>query len=238
MKTIIHHAEERGAGEYEWLSTRYSFSFANWYNPARMGFGALLVLNDDTIAPGQGFGAHSHDNMEILTIVRKGTLAHKDSIGTEGIIHAEEVQVMSAGTGVTHSEFNASTEEPLSLFQIWIQTDSLNAEPRYDQRNFRTVNRTGFVSLVSPLAVSVTEATLGIHQDAYITQATLTPHESLEYALKNENHGVYVFVMSGSATVNDITLHERDALAISETPVLILSATTPAELLLIEIPLA
>jgi redox-sensitive bicupin YhaK (pirin superfamily) len=237
MKTIIHHAEDRGQGEYGWLSTKYSFSFANWFNPARMGYGALLVLNDDTIAPSMGFGAHSHDNMEIITLVRSGTLAHKDSMGTEGIVQTGEVQVMTAGTGVTHSEFNASNEEPLSLFQIWIQTDTQDAEPRYDQRTFEPHSESGLTLLVSPLAESAANGTLGIHQDAYITLAKLNAGNTISYTLKNENHGVYVFIMTGSATVLDLRVGERDALAISETSEVTLSSTAPAEILLIEIPL-
>lgn len=231
MKMVIHRTEDRGAGEYGWLSTRYSFSFANWYNPDRLGFGALLVINDDTIAPGMGFGAHQHDNMEIITVVTEGSLAHKDSMGNEGVVQAGEVQVMSAGTGITHSEFNASKTESVHLFQIWIESNVRNVEPRYDQKFFTATQ--GLQSLVGPIGTS---GVLGIHQDAFVSKAILTQENTLEYRLHSPNNGVYVFVMKGDVTVGDVQLHERDALGVIESDVISLSTIHGAEILLIEVP--
>jgi redox-sensitive bicupin YhaK (pirin superfamily) len=234
MQTIIHHAEDRGKGEYSWLSTRYSFSFANWYDPSRMGFGTLLVINDDHIAPDNGFGEHRHDNTEIITVVTSGTLTHKDSMGNTGTVHAGEVQVMSAGTGVAHSEYNASTAEPVTLFQIWILPNVQDAEARYAQQEFPQTSGTGIMPLVGPLGKT---EVLGIHQDAYISKATLETDTEVAYQLHKEGNGIYAFVISGKPTVAGTLLHERDALGITETSTIELSASAPAEVLIIEVPM-
>ncbi|MES2225909.1 MAG: pirin family protein [Patescibacteria group bacterium] len=233
MQTIIHHAEDRGKGDYAWLTTRYSFSFANWYDPKRLGFGALLVINDDRIEPEQGFGTHQHENMEIITIVTSGTLTHKDSMGNVGTIGAGEVQVMSAGTGVAHSEYNASETEPLMLFQIWIRPNVRDVEPRYDQKQFPTDTR-GFTKLVGPVGSS---DSLGIHQDAYITSATLAAGDSHTYDIRKEGNGIYAFVVSGTPAIAGVPLRARDALGITETDSFELTADTPAQVLLIEVPI-
>lgn len=234
MQTIIHHAEDRGKGEYGWLSTRYSFSFANWYNPARMGFGTLLVINDDRIEADNGFGEHQHDNMEIITIVMEGTLAHKDSMGNAGTVHAGEVQVMSAGTGITHSEYNASATEPLTLFQIWILPNAQGVEPRYAQQEFPVALGTGIMPLVGPLGKT---EVLGIHQDAYISKATLEAGAQLTYQLQREGNGIYALVVSGNPSVAGTFLRARDALGITEASAFELSADAPAEILIIEVPM-
>lgn len=235
--TILHHAEDRGKGEYGWLSTRYSFSFANWYNPARMGFGALRVINDDTIAPGSGFGEHSHADMEIITIVLSGTLTHKDSMRNLGTIQAGEVQVMSAGTGVAHAEYNASDTDPLTLFQLWILPNKARVEPRYAQKQFAEQPDNSLLELVGPLS-HATDGPLGIHQNAYITRAKLGTDGKLIYSLKDPQHGVYAFVISGSPLINGMQLRERDALGSTGTGTLLLTAEAPADVLLIEVPMA
>ena len=230
MKTTIYRASERGVGEYDWLSTRYSFSFANWYEPSRMGFGALRVINDDRIAGKNGFGAHGHRDMEIITIVLSGTLTHEDSMGNRGVIRAGEVQVMSAGTGVVHAEFNESEEE-LTLFQIWITPNATGHAPRYAQQEFPVGERE--TVLVAPIGH---EGALGIHQDAYITRLSLQPDESSEYRIKKNGNGLYVLVVDGEVAIADEVLGKRDAVGIEDTTAITSTARAKTELLLIEVP--
>ncbi len=230
MQTVIHKADERGSGEHGWLSTRYSFSFANWYEPSRMGFGALRVINDDRIAGKNGFGAHAHKDMEIITIVLSGTLSHRDSMGNAGTIRAGEVQVMSAGTGVVHAEFNESDEE-LTLFQLWILPDREGHEPRYAQRAFESESKETL--LVAPMEK---EQALGIHQDAYITRLSLNAGESHGYRIKKEGNGVYLLVVEGEIVVAEETLGKRDAIGIEGAEAVAIKAITEVELLLIEVP--
>lgn len=235
MKKILHNADERGKGEHGWLSTRYSFSFANWYDPSRMGFGALRVINDDRIAPASGFGAHSHKDMEIITIVTKGAVTHEDSMGNTGQVPAGDIQAMSAGTGVTHAERNDSPDEELTLFQIWIATNAKGVEPRYAQKAFGLQNETeGITLLVAP---NDTEGALPIHQDAYLSQGVVAAGNSLTYTLKNPEHGLYVFVVEGEVTVAGETLQSRDAIGLIELTDLSISASAFSRLLLIEVPL-
>lgn len=230
MKTVLHKANTRGEGEYDWLSTRYSFSFADWFEPSRMGFGALRVLNDDRIAPANGFGTHSHQDMEIITIVMKGTVTHKDSMGNIGTVPAGDVQVMSAGTGVAHSEYNDSTEEPLELFQIWIEPKDYELKPRYSQASFDFNNLTsGSIQLVGKDA-------LMINQDAGISFAAVEKGQSLSYSIM-EGNGLYVFVIEGEVTVADSDLKARDALGVSEVGSVTIASPSKGKLLLIEVPL-
>lgn len=231
MKFLIHRSEDRGVGEHGWLSTRYSFSFANWYEPSRMGFGALRVINDDQIAGKSGFGAHTHADMEIITIVLSGTLTHKDSMGNTGTIRAGEVQVMSAGTGVVHAEFNDADEE-LTLFQIWILPDGKGYEPRYAQREFG--NESKEVLLVAPIGH---EEALGIHQDAFITRVELDADELYEYQIKKKGNGLYMLVVEGEIAVGGETLGKRDAIAFEDSETVGVRAASGAVLLLIEVPL-
>ncbi len=230
----IHKADARGTGEYGWLATRYSFSFANWFAPSRMGFGALRVLNDDRIAPGAGFPPHSHKDMEIITIVTEGAVAHTDSTGGAGVVRAGEVQVMSAGSGVVHSEYNASDTDPLTLFQIWIETAQQGIAPRYAQKTF-SKKETATV-LVTPIAFE--GEALGIHQDAYITRVQLAEGETYTYTLHDALHGAYVFVISGELSVAGSLLNEKDALAISDMQDIPLVGDTMATALVIEVPLS
>lgn len=213
MKKVIHLSEERGKGEYGWLKTRYSFSFADWYNPERMGFGALRVINDDTIAPNSGFGIHSHRDIEIITIVTAGTLTHKDSMGNVGTVSAGEVQVMSAGINVAHSEYNSSKEETLSLFQIWINPKETGGNPRYGQKSFKN-EKSGITTLVSPMGH---KEGLNIKQDAYIYYAVIESIKPLHHKLAQKNNGAYVFVIEGSVNIGEDTLSARDAMGVWET---------------------
>ncbi len=225
----LHRAHDRGAGDHGWLKSRFSFSFAHWYNPARMGFRSLRVLNDDIIAPMSGFGMHPHQDMEIITIVTKGTVTHEDSMGNKGVVRAGEVQVMSAGTGVVHSERNESATEPLELFQLWIMTRSPGATPRYDQRAFSPDARL----LVSP---DGREGSLSILQDAYITRYSIGANESYIYTLHDEKNGTYVFVISGSVIIDTLTLHARDAVGVEGGTSLTITAPEEAQILIVEVP--
>lgn len=232
MKITVHRAEDRGKGEHGWLQTRYSFSFADWHEPTRMGFGALRVINDDRIQGKSGFGMHSHKDMEIITIVRSGTLTHKDSLGNTGAVREGEVQVMSAGTGVAHSEYNGHDEE-LALFQIWILTDEQNHTPRYDQRAFILPNL-GEMTLVSPFGAA---DGLNIHQRAYVALARLDAGHPHTYEVKEKGNGVYVMVVEGEVAALGERLSMRDALGIEEVESITFTTDTETELLIIEVPL-
>lgn len=237
MKTTIHRADKRGAGEYGWLSTRYSFSFAQWFDPSRMGFGALRVLNDDRIAPAAGFPPHPHADMEIITIVTEGAVAHKDSTGSEGVVREGEVQVMSAGSGVVHSEYNASETEPLSLFQLWILTAKKSAAPRYADRSFNTPeSRTLLVAPMDSEEV-VSGKALGIHQNAYITRIRIQKDAEDSYILHDNTNGVYIFVASGSVRIGDTELAMRDAIGVEDAEAVAVTGLEDSEILLIEVPM-
>ena len=199
----IHKSEQRGSFKNEWLDTKYSFSFSNYFNPERMGFGALKVVNDDIIAPGGGFGMHPHENMEIITIVLKGGLAHKDSTGGKGVLTPEEVQVMSAGSGVLHSEYNASDNEEVELLQLWIETANQDVQPRYDQKKFEITGKTEIVG----------DNSLMIHQDARIY---LIKGEYEEAVKVPQGFGHFVFCIEGKVRVNDEILKRRDSAEITD----------------------
>lgn len=235
MKKVIHRSDERGKGEHGWLKTRYSFSFADWYEPSRMGFGMLRVINDDTILPSSGFGMHSHRDMEIITIVTGGAVTHEDSMGNAGVVPAGDIQVMSAGTGVTHSERNDSSQEPLTLFQIWIQPKELGVSPRYSQKSFNLEGlKKGLTLVVGP---DGTDGALPIHQDAYISYAVSDKESPLVYRFKKSGNGAYLFVIDGSIMFDGETLHSRDAAGISDTDEITISSSGPARALCIEVPL-
>lgn len=217
--------------DIDWLSTRYSFSFANWFNPNRMGFGALRVINDDTIAPHSGFPPHSHQNMEIITVVTSGKISHTDSMGNTDIEISEgEIQIMSAGSGVTHSEMNLQND-PLTLFQIWITPNAHNVTPRYEQEKISWRPNT-LTQLVGPMESNFP---LSMHQDAYMYGYTGT--ETFTHNLSTDNHGLYVFVIDGELHIDDRRLSSRDAAAISQTQQITIAPTTETKLLLFEAPL-
>lgn len=235
MEKVIHRATERGRSDHGWLSSRFSFSFADWHEPSRMRFGALRVLNDDTIAPASGFPMHGHRDMEIITIVTRGTLTHKDNLDNTGTAHTGDVQVMSAGSGIVHSEYNASPSEPLELFQIWIQTKEDGALPRYDQKPFAATRvEDGIVLLVGPKGA---EAPLMIHQDAFISRTITDATHPREYRLHKEGNGVYVFIIEGSAEVSGEKLDARDAVGISDSDNILSTTNSRADILFIEIPM-
>jgi len=235
MKTILHKASERGTADYGWLKPNFYFSFGQYYNPAKVQFGLLRVLNDDFIAGGGKFQTHPHDNMEIVTIPFTGALEHKDSTGGAGIIKAGDIQIMSAGTGVEHSEANASATDPVTLFQVWIFPKEKNITPRYDQRSFNVADRIDqWQVVVSPQEA---DKALWINQDARFSLTKLTAGKSLSYQNAFEGNGVFLVVINGTVTVDGINLGKRDALGITDTNNFTITATEDAEMLAIEIPM-
>ena len=238
MKTIIHKAESRGFANHGWLQANHSFSFASYYDADKVHFGALRVLNDDVIAPKMGFGTHPHDNMEIITIPLGGELKHRDSMHDEWqSVLPGEVQIMSAGTGVQHSEINGSIDKHLSLFQIWIIPNKQNVEPRYDQKTFEEPNRK---NKLQTLVTSIDEnhnGSLKIHQDAILSRIDLDKDKTFNYKLKSKNHGVYVMTIHGSIILNSDVLQTRDAMGISETEDFTIKTLEDSQLLFIEVPM-
>lgn len=235
MKTLLYKEADRGKGDYGWLKPNYYFSFGQYHNPENVHFGALRVLNDDYIAGGGAFPTHPHDNMEIITIPFSGALKHKDSTGGQGVIKAGDVQIMSAGTGVQHSEANESATEPVTLFQVWLFPKENNIKPRYDQRTFdvdERINKWQFV--VSP---DEADNGLWINQDARFALTNLQAGKELVYDNKFKGNGVFLVVICGSVTVDNTVLNKRDALGISETDSFTIVASENAELLAIEVPM-
>jgi redox-sensitive bicupin YhaK (pirin superfamily) len=238
MKTIIHKAADRGFANHGWLQANHSFSFASWYNPERVHFGALRVLNDDIIAPKMGFGTHPHDNMEIITIPLKGVLKHRDNMNDDWQpVVPGEVQVMSAGTGVQHSEINGSADEHLSLFQIWIIPQKRNVAPRYDQKTFSAEDRKGKLQALVTSFEDADKESLKIHQDAKLSRIDLSDGQTFEYNLKSKNHGVYIMNISGNVEINNKIIETRDAVGVSETDNFSIYSKEESELLFIEVPM-
>lgn len=238
MKTIVHKADSRGFANHGWLQANHSFSFAGYYNPEKVHFGALRVLNDDVIAPKMGFGTHPHDNMEIITIPLKGVLKHRDSMHNawQSVVSGE-VQVMSAGTGLQHSEINGSNDEHLGLFQIWIIPNKQQVTPRYDQKVFEADNRKNKLQTMVTSIDEDHEGSLKIHQDAIISRIDLDKGNTFQYQLKSVQHGVYVMTIYGAINVTDNLLETRDAIGISETDAFEIQAEEDSSLLLIEVPM-
>jgi hypothetical protein len=238
MKKNIHRAVHRGKADYGWLKVNYSFSFSNYYDPEKINFGALRALNDDVIQGGMGFGTHSHDNMEIISIPIKGTLKHRDSMGDKfTMLHTGEVQVMSAGTGLKHSEMNNSTSEEVNSFQIWITPNKDNVEPRYDQKKFSASARKNKLQILVSSIDEMLDGTLKIHQDACVSRIDLDENKEFVYTLKSENHGVYLMILFGEAIVENEHLEKRDAIGISETKSISIKAKSASELLFVEVPM-
>lgn len=238
MKTQLYKASERGTADYGWLKANYTFSFANYYNPQAVNFGALRVLNDDVVKAGTGFGKHPHDNMEIITIPLRGALKHKDSMANQWMpLHVGEVQVMSAGSGLQHSEMNNSTTEDLNLFQIWIIPNEQNVEPKYSQKEFDAKARLNSLQrLVSPVNNKI-ENTLTIHQNAYISRLDLEANNKFTYELMDENNGLFIMNIEGEVEIQSTTLKKRDAIGIEQTKTVEISAKKDTQLLFIEIPM-
>ncbi len=234
MKTILHKAATRGIANFGWLNSFHSFSFGNYYQPERINFGALRVLNDDTVIAGMGFSKHSHDNMEIVSIPLVGDLHHQDSTGRNEIIRQHDVQIMSAGSGIEHSEMNANRDKEVKFLQIWVLPKEKNIEPRYEQKSFIPENRINqILTVVAPDDVNA----VFINQDAWFSLGNFSKDQSFDYKFKKQGNGVYAFILSGNVIVNEQPLETRDGLGIWDTNLLKITASTNAEILLIEVPM-
>ncbi len=231
MKMILDRAETRGHANHGWLDTWHTFSFADYDNPMRMCFGALRVLNDDTVAPGRGFDRHPHRNMEVVSIPLKGKLRHGDSLQNSHTIQPGEIQIMSAGTGIFHSEYNADPDESLKFLQIWVIPDTLNITPRYADYDIRPLlQRNEISTFIAP------GSPIHLHQQAWFSWGELDEGVVASYPLKGKGAGVYVFVVKGEVEIGDVVLHSRDGVGIHETSLVEISALVPSDILLIEVP--
>ena len=235
--TILHKADTRGQANHGWLNSFHTFSFANYYNPERMHFGVLRVLNDDTVQAGGGFGTHPHDNMEIISIPLEGDLEHKDSMGNVATIRNGDIQVMSAGTGIKHSEYNKSRDQLVKFLQIWVFPNRRNVTPRYDQITLNLADRHNKLQqIISP---NPGDAGVWIHQNAWFHLGTLDKGFRTEYKMKGgAGNGVYAFVLSGEVHINDQPLSTRDGYGIWDVEKFEIKAETAAEILLMEVPMA
>ncbi|MCA0238967.1 MAG: pirin family protein [Bacteroidetes bacterium] len=233
--TVLHKADTRGMANHGWLQSYHTFSFANYYNPERMHFGVLRVLNDDTVQGGMGFGKHPHDNMEIISIPLEGDLEHKDSMGNVTVIRNGDVQVMSAGTGITHSEYNKNTEKTVKFLQIWVFPNKRNVAPRYDQITLKPEDRKNKLQQI--LSPNPDDAGVWIHQNAWFHLGDFDAGVSSDYQIKAPGNGVYVFVLNGDLSVNGQQLNRRDGLGIWDTDTLHIAADSKAEFLLMEVPM-
>ena len=233
MKKIVDRSNSRGSADYGWLKTNYSFSFSNYFNPNKMGFGLLRVLNDDTIEGGKGFGTHPHDNMEIVTIMLEGALEHKDSMGSGSVIKPGEVQAMSAGSGILHSEFNHSEKETAKLLQLWIMTKDRDIQPRYDQKKIGEISN-GIKTVVSG---KKNEDVLYIHQDASISMGKAKAGDDLKYKMQFPDNGIYLFVLDGSIKFDNDELNARDAVGIYDTDEVVFNATSDTNFIIIDVPM-
>ncbi len=236
-KTILHTAESRGHASHGWLNSFHSFSFAGYYNPERMNFGVLRVLNDDTVAAGMGFGAHPHDNMEIISIPLEGDLEHKDNMGNQTVIKNGDIQVMSAGTGIAHSEYNKNKTSLVKFLQIWVIPNKQNVTPRYDQITLNKEDRHNKLQQI--LSPNPEDAGVWIHQDAWFNLGKFDNGISTNYTINKNGNGVYAFVLEGSFEIEGQQLNKRDALGIWDTAAFVLkSLSADAEILLMELPMS
>lgn len=235
MKKVIHRADTRGYANHGWLKSHHTFSFANYYDPNRIHFGALRVLNDDAVKGGMGFGAHPHDNMEIVSIVLDGALEHRDNTGKQEVIRKNDVQIMSAGTGVVHSEFNASKTEDVSFLQIWVIPAERNVTPRYDQKTFDPAARENALQVV--VSPDKTADALWLHQDTWFTLGKFDAGKTLDITPKAAGIGSYLFLLSGEVKVDGEVLQTRDAIGLSEYDKANIEVLKPAEFLLIDVPM-
>jgi quercetin 2,3-dioxygenase len=234
-KTIFHKAETRGHANHGWLNSYHTFSFANYYDPERMNFGVLRVLNDDTVEPGMGFGTHPHDNMEIISIPLEGDLEHKDSMGNVSVIKHGDVQVMSAGTGITHSEYNKNKDRRVKFLQIWVFPDRENVTPRYDQITLNTADRHNKLQQI--LSPDRNDAGVWIYQDAWFHVGKFDKGVTADYNFKAKGSGLYVFILSGDVTISNQQLKSRDGFGIWDVHKVSIKAVTDAEFLLMEVPM-
>jgi quercetin 2,3-dioxygenase len=235
MKTLIHPAATRGHANHGWLDSHHTFSFGHYYDPSRIQFGALRVLNDDIVDGGMGFGTHPHDNMEIISIPLKGDLEHKDSMGNKGVIAQNDVQIMSAGTGIQHSEYNRNKDRKVNFLQIWVFPKEKNIAPRYEQKTFDPGNRVNKLQqIVSP---EKNDEGVWINQDAWFYLGSLKKDFSTTYLVKKKDNGSYIFVLEGEVTVAGKKLSKRDGLEVWDTEDFLIEAGTDAEILVMDIPM-
>lgn len=236
MKTVLHKAKTRGHANHGWLNSHHTFSFANYYNPDRMHFGVLRVLNDDVVAGGRGFGTHPHDNMEIISIPLEGDLEHKDSMGNTAVIKSGDVQAMSAGTGVYHSEYNKQSDKEVRFLQIWVFPNKKNVEPRYDQITLdKGQLKNNFKQILSPNA---DDDGVWIHQNAWFHMGDLEKGTETHYDIKDRNNGVYAFVLEGEVSINGQALEKRDGYGVWDTDQISIKADSNAKVLLMDVPMA
>lgn len=234
MKTVLHNADKRGHVNFGWLDSRHSFSFGNFYDPQKVHFGMLRVLNDDVINGGSGFGAHPHDNMEIVSIPLKGAIEHTDSTGTQAVISENDVQIMSAGSGIKHSEYNHYKDKDTNFLQIWVIPKKRNIEPRYDQKSFNPADR---INKLQTVVAPDNDNAVRINQDAWFSLLKAKSDFTVSYTIKKPDNGVYAFIIDGSVTINDQLLFKRDAFGIWDTDKIDIKANTDAEILLIDVPM-
>lgn len=235
MKAILHTADSRGHADHGWLNSRHTFSFGSYYDASRMHFGVLRVINDDEVVGGAGFGTHPHRDMEIISVPLEGDLAHQDSMGHSGIIRQGDVQVMSAGTGVAHSEMNANADRPVKFLQIWVLTRKKGVPPRYQQVRIADAQKPNdFQQILSPNA---DDEGVWIHQDTWFSLARFGDGVTKRYQVKREGNGVYAFVIKGQASINGQTLNERDGLGVWDVDGFDLTAHGDAEVLLMDVPM-
>jgi quercetin 2,3-dioxygenase len=233
--TVLHKASSRGHANHGWLNSYHTFSFANYYNPERIHFGVLRVLNDDQVEAGMGFDTHPHDNMEIVSIPLEGDLEHKDSMGNIAVIRKGDVQVMSAGSGITHSEYNKNKNSVVKFLQIWVFPNKKNVTPRYDQITLNELDRKNkFEQILSP---NTNDEGVWIYQDAWFHLGHFEKGATANYKIKKEGNGVYAFIISGDTTINEIKLNKRDGLGIWNTATLTINADSNTEILLMEVPM-
>lgn len=235
MTTVLHKAETRGHVDHGWLNSHHTFSFANYHDPERMHFGALRVLNDDIVAPGKGFGLHPHDNMEIISIPLEGDLEHKDNMGNTEVIRQGDIQVMSAGTGIFHSEYNRNNDREVKFLQIWLYPKEKNVQPRYDQVSIASLEKeNAFTQVVSP---DPDDQGAWIHQDAWFHLGTFTSGKKTTYSWKQQDNGLYVFVLEGMVSIAGQQLNARDGLGIHGVSEIDFTSVSDTRLLLMEVPM-
>jgi len=235
MSKIVHRANSRGKADHGWLHSRHTFSFAGYHNPDRMGFGKLRVLNDDVVKKARGFDVHPHDNMEIISIPLAGSLEHRDSMGNIHAIQKGDIQIMSAGTGITHSEYNHSATDKVNFLQIWVLPKERDITPSYDQKHFDASLRKNNLQLV--ISPDNCDGSIIINQDAFFTLLDLSEDGSVEYKLHTPGHGVYVFVIDGAIEIEQERLQQRDAMGISGVESFVIKGYESSECLFIEVPM-
>lgn len=234
-QTVLHTADSRGGADHGWLKSHHTFSFAGYFNPERVQFGALRVLNDDSVDGGMGFGDHPHDNMEIISIPLEGSLQHKDSMGNLATIEPGEIQAMSAGTGIYHTEYNKDKSKPVKFLQIWVFPNKRNVDPRYDQVKISLAEKPN--QLVQVLSPDPEDAGVWIHQDAWFNMGKLEKDSKVDYTIHKKGNGAYIFVLEGQIAVDGQLLDRRDGYGIWDTEGFNITASTDAEFLIMDVPM-